>query len=164
MRTKSLLQGMVVAAATVLQLAACNAQDKPTGTTHQQDRTTLRVDTPEVDIKVNKQYDDQGNLIGFDSTYTSIYRGKVGDRAFMDSVFRDFQPGFRTRFPFLDDPGFNDLFFQDSLMHHDFFHDDFFRRRMELNERYMQRMMAHMDSVKNHVLNDQMQNNGKRDN
>jgi hypothetical protein len=160
MRTKSLLQGMVVAAATVLHLPACNAQDKPKGTA-QQEGSSLRVDTPEVKIEVNKQYDDRGNLIGFDSTYTRMYHGQVGDRAFMDSVFHEFEPDFRLRYPFLEDPGFNDLFFQDSLMHHDFFHDDFFRRRMELNQRYMQRMMAQMDPVKNKMLKDQLEDDGR---
>src|SRR5688572_1129317 len=31
------------------------------------------LDKPKVNIKVNKHYDDKGNLIGFDSTYSSFY-------------------------------------------------------------------------------------------
>lgn len=67
----------------------------------------------------------------------------------MDSLFRDFEPRFNRRFPFMSDPGFNDLFFRDTLLYPDFFHDDFFRKRMEMNHRWMQQMMAEMDSMKN---------------
>lgn len=31
------------------------------------------VDTPHVEVQVNKRYDDQGNLIAYDSTYSSFY-------------------------------------------------------------------------------------------
>jgi hypothetical protein len=37
-------------------------------------------------------------------------------------------------------------------MQPDFFHDDFFRKRFDLNRRYMEQMMARMDSVKNAFL------------
>lgn len=67
----------------------------------------------------------------------------------MDSLFSEFRPGFKERFPFLQDDGFDKLFFTDSLLYPDFFHQDFFRKRMELNHAYMQRMMQRMDSVKN---------------
>jgi hypothetical protein len=53
------------------------------------------------------------------------------------------------RYPFLNDPGFNALFFPDTSFHRDFFHHDFFQKRMEMNQRYMQRMMEQMDSLKN---------------
>ncbi|MEZ4740171.1 MAG: hypothetical protein R2818_12660 [Flavobacteriales bacterium] len=155
METKQCLPGMMVLCAIMLNLSACS-QDGTKKEPVPKD-TEAVIDTPKVDIQVNKRYDEAGNLIAFDSTYTSIYRGRTGDQAFLDSVFRDFKPMFRSRYPFLEDPGFNDLFFQDSLMHHDFFHDDFFRRRMQLNEEYLQRMMEEMDAMKNDYLDQQMQ-------
>ena len=160
MKTYRVIGSMVVWTAMMLNFTACSGQSQD-GNTNNKDRIVAATDTPQVDIRVNKRYDDRGNLIAFDSTYTSIYKGEVGDRAFMDSVFKDFKPRFNLKYPFLSDPGFNDLFFRDSLMHNDFFHDDFFRRRMEMNQRYMQQMMAEMDSVKNELLHQRGLHDGK---
>lgn len=107
------------------------------------------VDTPEVEVRVNRRFDEGGNLIAYDSIYSSFYSTRKGDKRLMDSLFSEFRPDFEERFPFLRDDGFDKLFFSDSLLYPDFFHEDFFRKRMELNEAYMQRMMQHMDSVKN---------------
>ena len=137
-------------AAVAMTLTACDGQAQQ----HQKDASdkdtvAARVDTPRTEVRVNKEYDDQGNLIAYDSTYSSFYSSHNADPAIMDSLFRDFMPRFNTQFPFMTDPGFNDLFFRDSLLYPDFFHDDFFRKRMEMNDRWMQQMMAEMDSMKN---------------
>ena len=149
MTTKSAFKGMLAWTAIMLNLSACNGQPTTDGTSASIDTLTERQDTPKVDVRVNKQYDEHGNLIAYDSSYTSVYQGRSGDAAFMDSVFKDFMPGFGMRYPFLNDPGFNSLFFPDSSFHEDFFHHDFFQKRMEMNQRYMQRMMEQMDSLKN---------------
>lgn len=149
------MRSVLASIAVMLNLAACQGQGNNEKPTEEEKGSVAQVDTPQVDIRVNRQYDEHGNLIAFDSTYTSIYHGRMGDEAFMDSVFQDFKPRFGDRFPFLNEPGFNDLFFQDSLFHHDFFHDDFFRKRMEMNQRFMERMMAEMDSMKNAYLREE---------
>jgi hypothetical protein len=41
---------------------------------------------PKVNIQVSRRYDDKGNLIGFDSTYSSYYSNVAGDTAQMDSL------------------------------------------------------------------------------
>ncbi|MFZ1659375.1 MAG: hypothetical protein WAT61_11160 [Flavobacteriales bacterium] len=151
MKTNSTVKSMVACAAILLQLSACMGQaGKQKNTTTKSD--TLAVDTPKVDVKVNKQYDENGNLIAFDSTYIKIYPGRAGNLAFLDSIFKDFKGRSGNWYPFLNDPGFNDLFMNDSIMQPDFFHDDFFRKRFDLNRRYMEQMMARMDSVKNAFL------------
>ncbi|MDN3677797.1 hypothetical protein QWY90_10795 [Flavobacterium paronense] len=104
---------------------------------------------PKVEIKVNKKYDKQGNLIAYDSTYTSFYANRKGDKVLMDSLFREFKPIFNKQFPLMKDENFNQLFYSDTLLYNDFFHDDFFRKRMELNQEYMRKMMQQMDSIKN---------------
>lgn len=111
--------------------------------------TTLLGVEPKVDIRVNKEYDENGELIRYDSTYSSIYHSHQSDPLFMDSIIHRFRPWMGDRYPFLDDPGFNDLFFRDTLLYPDFFRDDFFQGRLEQNRRYMERMMAEMDSLKN---------------
>ncbi|MBZ0204854.1 MAG: hypothetical protein K8H89_00915 [Flavobacteriales bacterium] len=136
-------------------LSACNgqAQQHQTGPA-KADTLAPPPDTPRTEVRVNKEYDANGNLIAYDSTYSSYYNSHNADPAYMDSLFRDFRPRFRERFPFLTDPGFNDLFFRDSLLYPDFFHNDFFRKRMEMNTRWMEEMMARMDSLKNEYFRD----------
>ncbi|MFN3876220.1 MAG: hypothetical protein ACK4L7_09965 [Flavobacteriales bacterium] len=128
---------------------ACSGQSSGRGEAIAQSAPQLPADSPEVNVRVNKEYDAHGNLIAFDSSYSIVRRSYGADPRALDSLFRDFRHFFRNQRPLLDDPGFNDLFFQDSLFRYDFFKDDFFRRRMELNRRYMDRMMAEMDSLKN---------------
>lgn len=140
---------MLAWTAIMLNLSACSGQATTEGAADKKDSLAYGIDTPQVDVRVNKQYDEHGNLIAFDSSYSAVYHGRAGDAAFMDSVFKDFMPGFGMRFPFLNDPGFHALFFPDSSFHQDFFHDDFFQKRMEMNQRYIQRMMERMDSLKN---------------
>ena len=104
---------------------------------------------PKVNIQVNKHYDTKGNVIGFDSTYTSFYSNIDGDTLKMDSLMRSFDRHFnlgKTSFLSRD---FDSLFFNDSLRYPDFFHDDFFLRRYELNDLYLRDMMRNMDSIKN---------------
>lgn len=149
MTTKSASKGVLAWMAIMLHLSACSGQPITDGAIAAVDTLTANRDTPQVDVRVNKQFDEHGNLIAYDSSYTSVYQSRSGDAAFMDSVLRDFMPGFGTRYPFLTDPGFHSLFFPDSSFHRDFFHNDFFQRRMEMNQQYMRRMMEQMDSLKN---------------
>ncbi|MBK6829950.1 MAG: hypothetical protein IPG92_04010 [Flavobacteriales bacterium] len=133
-----------------MALPACTGQaQEPGNSTARTDTLAAPAETPRTEVRVNKEYDANGNLIAFDSTYSSFYSSHNADPALMDSLFRDFEPRFNRRFPLMNDPGFNDLFFRDSLLYPDFFHDDFFRKRMEMNDRWMQQMMAEMDSMKN---------------
>jgi hypothetical protein len=103
-------------------------------------------------MHVHKEYDEQGNLITFDSTYTSVRYTHGTDRAQMDSLLRDVRYRMDQKYPLLDDPGFNDLFFRDTLLYPDPFNNDIFRKRMEVHERWMQVLMAEMDSMKTAYL------------
>jgi len=109
---------------------------------------------PKVDIKVNRRYDEKGNMIGFDSTYTSYYSNISGDTAQMDSLMGSFDRYFRQEHSSFFGRQFDPLFFNDSTRYPDFFHDDFFLRRYELNDPYMRGMMYRMDSIKNSFYKD----------
>lgn len=141
-----LVQALALLAMT---LSACtgNAQEQPTGTPG--DTPGMATDTPRTEVRVNKEYDEHGNLIDFDSTYASFHSTYSTDPTRMDSLFRDLRSRMNRHFPMMNDPVFHDLFFRDSILQPDFFHDDFFRRRMDMNERWMQELMAEMDSMKN---------------
>jgi hypothetical protein len=107
------------------------------------------VKKPQEFIKVNRHYDDKGNMVGFDSTYTSFYSNMEGDTVAMDSMMKGFDRYLNQRYPSLLQREFEPLFFADSLRYPDFFHRDFFMKRYELNDAYMRDMMGRMDSIKN---------------
>jgi hypothetical protein len=117
------------------------------------------LDKPRVNIKVNKHYDDKGNVIGFDSTYTSFYSNVKGDTTGMDSLFQKFDSYFQRDHSSFFDNQFNTLFFNDSLRYPDFFHKDFFLKRYELNDPYLRDMMNRMDSIKNNFYLQQSKKN-----
>ncbi|OFY87416.1 MAG: hypothetical protein A3F72_04240 [Bacteroidetes bacterium RIFCSPLOWO2_12_FULL_35_15] len=117
---------------------------------------------PKVNIKVNKRYDSKGNLIAFDSTYSSYYSNRVGEKKLMDSLFHEFKPMISQEFPLMKDKRFNELFFTDTLLYNDFFHDDFFSKRYELNEKFMKNMMFQMDSIKNEFFKNQSMHLNKK--
>lgn len=133
-------------------IISCNEMGKGQDLTNPEDHLTAAADSlnkPSVNITVNKRYDDEGNLIGMDSTYSSYYSNIEGDTARMDSLFFNFDRLLNSHRPSMFDDNFNDLFFNDSLRYHDFFHDDFFMKRYELNDAYLRDMMRRMDSLKN---------------
>ena len=104
---------------------------------------------PKVNIQVNRRYDDKGNLIGFDSTYSSFYSNVKGDTVKMDSLMHSFDSYFNRNHSSFLDSQFNTLFFNDTMRYPDFFHSDFFRKRYELNDAYLRETMRQMDSLKN---------------
>lgn len=128
-------------------LQSCNNDIK--GQSAQAKKAVDSLAKPKVDIKVNRRYDEKGNMIGFDSTYTSYYSNISGDTAQMDSLIGSFDRYFRQEHSSFFGRQFDPLFFNDSTRYPDFFHDDFFLRRYELNDPYMRGMMYRMDSIKN---------------
>src|SRR5688572_18700179 len=104
---------------------------------------------PKINIQVNKHYDGKGNVVGFDSTYTSFFSNVDGDTLKMDSLLRSFDNHFSIGKTSFFNRRFDSLFFNDSLRYPDFFHNDFFLKRYELNDLYFRDMMHSMDSLKN---------------
>jgi len=146
----------VFLAALSLMISSCQESTRGQGNAASK-RDTASVSTlnkPKVNIKVNKHYDDKGNVIGLDSTYTSYYSNIEGDTGRMDTLMKSFDTYFdRNHFRAFGNE-FNSLFFKDSLRYPDFFHDDFFLRRYELNDSYFKDMMNRMDSIKNRFYKD----------
>lgn len=139
---------------TIVALAATSCkQDTKAADTAALDKDNPAVaDTtkqPKVNIKVNRRFDDKGNLLAFDSTYSTYYSYIGADTLRMDSLMKSFDTWFGRNHSTLFDRQFNSLFFDDTLRHHDFFHNDFFMKRYELNDRYLRDMMHRMDSLKN---------------
>ncbi|MBL0739971.1 hypothetical protein [Chryseolinea lacunae] len=151
--------GLAIAIVTLL-LSSCNGNDSRQAAElkkHPADSLAK----PKVDIKVNRRYDEKGNMIGFDSTYTSYYSNISGDTARMDSLMGSFDRYFRADHSSFFRNQFDPLFFTDSTRYPDFFHDDFFMRRYELNDPYFRNMMRDMDSIKNSFYKEHREANKK---
>lgn len=144
----ALLTGML------LTFSSCdkktNGQDSAEASKMQKDSS----DMPKVNIRVNRHYDDRGNLVGFDSTYSSFYSNVKGDTGKMDSLMENFDRYFNRNHSSFFDSRFDALFFKDTTRYPDFFHNDYFMKRYELNDPYLRGMMREMDSIKNHYFID----------
>jgi len=107
---------IVIIAITVLFAGnCCNGQIKL-----KESENSEKSNLPKTDIKVNKQYDEHGNLIKYDSTYSYSYSNFENDNILGDSIFDNFNRNFNHRFFFSEIPFFDDKFFHDSLFDNDF--------------------------------------------
>jgi len=72
---------------------------------------------PKVDIKVNKKRDQNGNIIAYDSTYTSTWSNDINGFSTenMDSIFKSMQSQFPKNFSSNGHFGFNSLSINDSI-------------------------------------------------
>jgi hypothetical protein len=137
----------------VIMLATgCNAQHKQ-NEKKQGDIVTTQDNKPQVSWKVNKKYDDKGNLIGYDSTYTWTYSNKGKTHSVQaDSVMSAFREQFNAQFPSIFNRSFGDPVWSDSLFYRDFATPGYFMKKW--NEHYfdMDGMMRRMDSLRNSFL------------
>lgn len=107
-------------------------------------------DQPHISWKVNKQYDENGNLIGYDSTYTYQYTNVEGDSVSLDadSVMNSFHSYFDQNFPDLWQGQFHNGFPNDSVFYRDFFNDDFFSQQWQQGFFNMDDLFKGMDSLR----------------
>lgn len=138
-----------------LFMLSCNAQTNKESDEIKTENKKTAI-SPKVDVKVNKEYDENGNLIGYDSTYVWSYTNIQGDSVSIntDSVLSHFKPMINSRYPDFFNQ-YNSLFFNDSLFYHDFFAPDYFMDRWEKEIDRMNRMMREVDSMKKLFFNKQ---------
>ena len=141
-------------------ITGCNAQRAPKDG-DRENADTVKVQ-PDVNIKVNKEYDENGNLIRYDSTYTYIYSNIDGNVQLQDSVFNEFMQHFNEHFGLSEDPFFNNFFFNDSLLKYDFYKKDFFHDRFLENRDWIDKMLKEMDSLKNEFYKDRFKYGGQK--
>ncbi|QQT63573.1 hypothetical protein I6I97_07250 [Sphingobacterium multivorum] len=127
------------------------------------DTTLILGNQPKEDIKVNKEYDENGYLIRYDSTYTYYYSNIEGDEIVADNIFNNFRNMFENNYSFSTMPYFNDLFFEDSLLKYGFYKNDFFHERFMNNMQQMERLFWEMDSIKNKFSMEQFPEKGKNE-
>lgn len=130
------MKQVILAMALAIAVTGCHAQQK-------QEEQQVKIETPgpaptnepKAAWKVNKQYDEKGNLIRYDSTYTWSYSSK-GGHIDADSFFsRQWHNGFFSN-------GFGPQWSDSS-----FFYPGFFMRRWQSQNMQMQKMLQQMDSL-----------------
>jgi hypothetical protein len=139
----------LIAIALSVTLISCNGQ------TNKKSENNKSNANPQTNIKVDKQYDSNGNLIKYDSSYSYYYSNIKDDKNRRDSIFSNFKNQFNRKYFFSNDPYFNDFFFQDSLLKYDFYRKDFFLNRFRNNMRMMDSLFWGMDSLKNSFFRQQ---------
>ena len=137
-----------------LMVTACQAQtaDKEV----KKDTEPALDNKPKVEVKVNKVYDKNGNVISYDSTYVWSYTNTTGDSTSVDvdSLMSQFGP-FMQNHSQLTFPGFdNDWMLNDTMFYDRFLGPDYFMNRWQSEMERMEQMIRGMDSLREQFLNE----------
>lgn len=141
------MKNLLLILLTTFVLVSCNAQINKEQNKNNKDTSKEKVE-PKVDYRVNKEYDENGNLIRLDSTYTYYYSNIDKEALMKDSVFKKFNEHFNTKSIF-ENSLFDEFFGDETYIEDDFFKEDFFRGNFKRNQEMMNKMMHRMDSIKN---------------
>ncbi|MEO9893020.1 hypothetical protein [Aurantibacter sp.] len=106
---------------------SCNGQESETTKAETNDNQSNPTE-PKGTWKVDKEFDELGNLIRYDSIYSWSSDNEYENLSSIDrdSLMRSFESRFYTNFSRFEDEGFEDIFSQDSLFSERFFNQDFF--------------------------------------
>jgi hypothetical protein len=141
------MKTMIIALMAVLCISGCKAQDKKKNIIKDE------ANQPKVSWKVNKEVDDKGNVIRYDSTYVWSYSNKgKAQNVDVDSVLHKFREQFDINSSEIFGRGFGGPVWNDSAFYKDFIRPDYFLRKWENNSFDMRRMMQQMDSMRNAFL------------
>lgn len=110
---------------------------------------------PQTKIKVNKKYDEYGNLIALDSTYSSFYSNIKGDSILERDIFNQFKFNFDKQFTPLDSLFTNDFFNGSPFNKNNFYTNDFFEKSFQSHQKRIDQILKRMDSVKNDFYKNQ---------
>lgn len=105
---------------------SCNGQKKDVKKSETKEE--IIVEKPQGTWIVDKEFDEKGNLIRYDSIYSWSSHSNLDDLSSLDrdSLIQSFKSRFFVNFSKFENQGFEDVFSQDSLFSKHFFNDDFF--------------------------------------
>ncbi|MDO6601518.1 hypothetical protein [Arenibacter palladensis] len=149
---------------------SCNAQENKKEDNLQKD-SIAQVEPPKGTWKVDKEFDENGNLIRYDSIYSWSSTDNLDELAQRnpDSLLQSFRSKFYRNFSHIDNQRFGDLFSEDSLFTKRFFDNDFFdsdfgedfmdidriRKRMEtMQKRFLERYQSEFEKLENESSQD----------
>ncbi|GHC59300.1 hypothetical protein [Ulvibacter litoralis] len=107
---------------------SCTSQNNETNKTITKESEKSTIEQPKGSWKVDKEFDENGNLIRYDSIYSWSSSGRIDDFSNVDkdSLLQSFKSKFFTNFSDFEDQGFETIFSKDSLFSNHFFNDNFF--------------------------------------
>ena len=107
---------------------SCNSQNNDIKDTETKESDEKIVKEPKGTWKVDKEFDENGNLIRYDSIYSWSSNDKYNNLSLSerDSLMQSYKSRFFTNFSGFKNQGFEDIFSKDSLFSKHFFNDDFF--------------------------------------
>jgi len=140
--------------ATLLSLG-CNSQENKNK--EEPDKKEEAVtDAPKGSWKVNREFDEAGNLIRYDSIYSWSSGNNLDELATFDrdSTLKSMQSRFYRNFSQFDfdKEGFGDLFAEDSLFTKRFFNDDFFGNEFGKDFMDIDEMQKRMEAMQKRFL------------
>lgn len=114
--------------ALLLNLTSCQNQDTKEGNVTIKKSDKKEIEQPKGSWKVDKEFDENGNLIRYDSIYSWSSDEKWNNISLInkDSLLKSFKSKFYHHFSHFKDDGFDDLFTEDSLFEKQFFSNNFF--------------------------------------
>lgn len=145
------MKTLVVAMAVALFTLGCSAQE---GHEKGSEKSVLKKDqknSPKESWTVKKEMDENGNVIGYDSTYTWSYSTMNGDsvNVNIDSLMHSIHSYFDQTMPSVWNHSLMDPMLGDSLLQHDFFSDNYFHERWKNDFFDIDKMFQRMDSFRN---------------
>ncbi|WP_418602725.1 hypothetical protein [Hwangdonia sp.] len=107
---------------------SCNGQKDTNKKAEIKDSIEIAIQQPKGSWKVDKEFDEFGNLIRYDSIYSWSSNKQFDDLSTFgkDSLVKSFESKFFRNFSQFKNQGFEDMFTSDSLFSKHFFNDDFF--------------------------------------
>lgn len=148
------MKNFIAIAFLIFAAAGCSGQKTHQDKTKQQLASADTLDKPRVDVRVNRHYDDKGNLIRFDSTYSYFYSspGMKRNSISSDSLIGNLKMPLLNHYQGLMDPNMNNIFFNDSMFRYDFYDSDYFSKRFHLNIPKFEELYREMDSIKSEMF------------
>jgi hypothetical protein len=106
---------------------SCSGQENKAKKEEAKETEKNIAEEPKATWKVDKEFDENGNLIRYDSMYSWTSDSKFNNLSFLerDSLIESFKSRFFANFSQFENQEFEDVFSEDSLFSNHFFNDDF---------------------------------------
>jgi len=145
------MKTLFVTLAVALFAYGCNAQSQSGKETDKSEVKKDGQNEPKESWTVKKEMDENGNVIGYDSTYTWSYSTANGDSLTLnaDSVFQSIQSFFGNDMSQVWDKSLMDPMMRDSLLPRELFSNNYFEKRWKDDYFDMDKMFQEMDSLRN---------------
>ncbi|WP_036380281.1 hypothetical protein [Muricauda sp. MAR_2010_75] len=141
----------------------CNGQEKES---EEKKEDQSLAEQPKGSWKVNREFDENGNLIRYDSIYSWSSSEYMDDLAQMDrdSLLESFRSRFSRSFSHFNHNGFPNFFEEDSLFTKHFFEDDFFESPLGKDFMDLDKIQKRMEAMQRKFLEQYAPNPDKEEN